>query len=256
MADIDIELSIRLQQQLFVDPRRISLLREIQKCGSISQAAKNCRLSYKTAWDNLNAMDLISPKPLLQRNSGGKEGGGTHLTAYAERLLRLYDLLEQTQRRAFRILQDENVQLTGLLAATAKFSLQSSARNQLFGTVSSLRKQGLNREVDIIVEGLSNPITASITEASCERLQLQTTQEVLLIFKAPWLTLHRNRPQHSNSFQGVITALQQQQDDHEALIRLTPVIELCAGYHDSESYQIGETVFVSIEPQNIILLAL
>ncbi|MGR6981910.1 TOBE domain-containing protein [Testudinibacter sp. P27/CKL/0425] len=256
MTDIEITLTIRLQQELFVDPRRIALLKAIQQCGSISQAAKNCHLSYKTAWDNLNAMDLISPKPLLQRNSGGKEGGGTTLTAYAERVLRLYELLEQTQLRAFRILQDENVPLTSLLSATAKFSLQSSARNQLIGNVSALRSHGLSTEVDIRIDGLSAPITANITESSRQRLQLQPNQELLLMFKAPWLTIQHQQPNAVNAFQGTITALQQQQGGNEAIIQVAPEIELCASYQDAEQYQLGESVYVNIEPQKIILLAL
>ena len=84
-------------------------------------------------------MNKISPKPLLERNIGGKNGGGTSLTTYAERLLQLYDLLEQTQEHAFHILQDETIPLNSPLSATAKFSLQSSARNQFFGDRKSTR---------------------------------------------------------------------------------------------------------------------
>lgn len=68
----EILLTIKLQQQLFVDPKRIRLLKEIQKCGSINQAAKNAKVSYKSAWDHLAAMNEISPKPLLERNVGKK----------------------------------------------------------------------------------------------------------------------------------------------------------------------------------------
>lgn len=68
----EILLTIKLQQQLFVDPKRIRLLKEIQKCGSINQAAKNAKVSYKSAWDHLAAMNEISPKPLLERNVGEK----------------------------------------------------------------------------------------------------------------------------------------------------------------------------------------
>ncbi|TNH05461.1 LysR family transcriptional regulator [Testudinibacter sp. TR-2022] len=255
MADIDIDLSIKLQQQLFVDPRRIRLLHEIEKCGSISQAAKQVRISYKTAWDNLNTMDLISPRPLLQRSTGGKEGGGTTLTAYAKRVLQLYQLLEQTQQRAFVILQDENIPLTSLLSATAKFSLQSSARNQLIGRVQQLCIQGLNCQVQIAVEGLDSPISASITQTSAERLQLQAEQELLLMFKAPWVSLHQHA-QKTNSFKGQIRALQQQQDSHEAIIQLSPQIEFCASYHSADQHQIGDSIYVSIDPEKIILLAL
>lgn len=256
MTEIEIDLSIKLQQQLFVDPRRIQLLWAIQTCGSISQAAKACQLSYKTAWDNLNAMDMISPKPLLQRNSGGKEGGGTTLTAYAKRLLRLYELLAQTQQRAFYALQDEKIALTSLLSATAKFSLQSSARNQLFGQVVSIRPQGLNTEVEINVDGLQPTIYAHITTASCLNLQLQPQQELLFMFKAPWLTLHHTDPHMQNTLQGTITTLQQQQGSNEALITIAPNIELCASYADSARYQLGEKIYLNIEPQKIIVLAL
>ena len=74
------------------------------------------------------AMNKISPKTALERNNiGGKNGGGTSLTTYAERLLQLFMIcLEQTQEHAFHILQDETIPLNSLLSATAKFSLQST----------------------------------------------------------------------------------------------------------------------------------
>ncbi len=36
----EILLTLRLQQKLFADPRRISLLKQIEQTGSISQGAK------------------------------------------------------------------------------------------------------------------------------------------------------------------------------------------------------------------------
>lgn len=49
MLSSEILLTIKLNEQLFADPRRIELLRQIQKIGSISQAAKLADVSYKTA---------------------------------------------------------------------------------------------------------------------------------------------------------------------------------------------------------------
>ena len=74
MQQTEILLTIKLQQQLFVDPKRVRLLKEIRQSGSINQAAKNANVSYKSAWDHLEAMNAISPKPLLERNAGGKNG--------------------------------------------------------------------------------------------------------------------------------------------------------------------------------------
>ena len=47
----EILLTLRLQQKLFADPRRIALLKQIEQTGSISQGAKNAGISYKSAWD-------------------------------------------------------------------------------------------------------------------------------------------------------------------------------------------------------------
>lgn len=189
MRGTEILLTIKLKQQLFADPKRIRLLKEIQKCGSINQAAKNAKVSYKSAWDHLEAMNKISPKPLLERNIGGRNGGGTALTVYAQRLLQLYDLLEQTQEKAFDILRDEKVPLNSLLSATARFSLQSSARNQFFGKVQILRFEDVHCFVDIALEGFSKPLTVSITEKSAVRLKLESDKEVMLMFKAPWVKI-------------------------------------------------------------------
>ena len=73
MKNTEILLTIKLQQALFIDPKRVRLLKEIQQCGSINQAAKNAKVSYKSAWDHLEAMNKISPRPLLERNTGGKK---------------------------------------------------------------------------------------------------------------------------------------------------------------------------------------
>ena len=156
MKQTEILLTIKLHQELFIDPKRVRLLKEIKECGSINQAAKNAKVSYKSAWDHLEAMNKISPKPLLERNIGGKNGGGTSLTTYAERLLQLYDLLEQTQEHAFHILQDETIPLNSLLSATAKFSLQSSARNQFFGKISTTPLEEKNNLFQATILSMQN----------------------------------------------------------------------------------------------------
>ncbi|MBU5567016.1 hypothetical protein KQJ25_32670, partial [Escherichia sp. S69_ASV_4] len=44
----EILLTLKLQQKLFADPRRISLLKHIALSGSISQGAKDAGISYKS----------------------------------------------------------------------------------------------------------------------------------------------------------------------------------------------------------------
>ena len=256
LKNTEILLTIKLQEQLFVDPKRIRLLKAIQECGSINQAAKNTHISYKSAWDHLAAMNEISPKPLLERNIGGKNGGGTTLTSYAVRLLQLYDLLEQTQEKAFHILQDENIALSNPLSATAKFALQSSARNQFFGTVENMTLQNGNALVSIQIEGLNRPMVASITEKSAVKLGLVLDKEVMLMIKAPWVKLHQNQPHlDENLFLGEVRSVTETNHTKESLIAVNG-LEFCATIHANQQIKVGAQTWLSIDPEQIILATL
>lgn len=246
----EILLTIKLNQALFADPKRIALLNEIKQCGSINQAAKNCKISYKSAWDHLSLMNEISPKPLFERTAGGKNGGGTVLTRYAERLLQLYALLEETQQRAFEILQDEHIPLDNPLSATAKFALKSSARNQFFGEVVEIIPKETQTNVMIQLANSSQKLTACITAQSTERLALQRGKEVILMIKAPWLKLYLTQPTGENVFQAVV------QEINEKEIRLNWLGLECFATCEQGQWNIGETVWVTIEPEQIVLLTL
>lgn len=255
MQQTEILLTIKLQQQLFVDPKRVRLLKEIRQSGSINQAAKNANVSYKSAWDHLEAMNALSPKPLLERNAGGKNGGGTQLTSYAERLLQLYDLLEKTQEKAFEILQDEQIPLDSLLSATAKFSPQSSARNQLFGKVERLETRDIHCDVVIEIANFPEKLTACITESSRQRLQLAAGKEVMLMIKAPWLKLHQTNPKLPNSFAATVLQIVQKGENNEVALQAGNV-ECFATAQQEMPLAVGEMIWVNIEPEQIVLLAI
>lgn len=255
MLDTEILLTIKLQQQLFVDPKRIRLLKEIRDCGSINQAAKNAKVSYKSAWDHLEAMNAISPKPLLERNTGGKNGGGTVLTSYAERLLQLYDLLEQTQEKAFHILQDESIPLNSLLTATAKFSLQSSARNQFFGQVSQLTENDVLCYVEIAIANFSQNLTACITTQSAKRLNLSLGKEVMLMVKAPWIQIHTENPETVNNFPAVVSDFYDKGEYQEITLSIGEG-ECYATALKTHQFALQEKVWVSIDPEQIVLVTL
>ncbi|MDU8925191.1 TOBE domain-containing protein [Pasteurellaceae bacterium LIM206] len=259
MLDAEILLTIKLHNTLFVDPKRIRLLKEIDQCGSINQAAKNAKVSYKSAWDHLEAMNEISPKPLLERNVGGKNGGGTKLTNYALRLLQLYDLLEQTQDKAFQILQDENIPLNSVLSATARFSLQSSARNQFFGKVSKLTIDGIRCWVEIQIDGFKRPLVASITEKSAVRLQLVLGKEVMVMIKAPWIKTQKDEPTDTqNHYLGEVSHILEldEGETEEITLDIGNNIEFCATLPKSENIKLQDQLWVHIAPEQIVLATL
>lgn len=258
-TDTEILLTIKLQQQLFVDPKRIRLLKEIRQCGSINQAAKNAKVSYKSAWDHLAAMNAISPKPLLERNIGGKHGGGTVLTIYAKRFLQLYDLLEQTQQKAFAILQDESIPLDSILHATSHFSLQSSARNQFLGTISKLSYQNIHCFVEIQLKGINQPLAVSITEKSAIRLNLTLGKEVMLMIKAPWVNLYRHKPENRsvNLFLATVMDILDKGETKEIMLNFSEAnLPCCATLTTKEQVKLQDQVWIYIDPEQVILTTL
>lgn len=78
---------------------RIELLQHIADSGSLRQAAKAMGMSYKAAWDAVNAMNETAGVLLLERSVGGKGGGSTRLTAAGARLIETYRQCEEAHRR-------------------------------------------------------------------------------------------------------------------------------------------------------------
>src|SRR3954470_10478010 len=66
------------------------LLDQIAACGSLSEAARRLRFSYRRAWMLIDAMNRRWPKPLVTTAVGGERGGGTRITELGQVVLRSY----------------------------------------------------------------------------------------------------------------------------------------------------------------------
>jgi len=66
------------------------LLEQIDACGSLSEAARRLRFSYRRAWMLLDAMNKRWPRPLVTTSTGGQRGGGAKLTDLGHHVLRTY----------------------------------------------------------------------------------------------------------------------------------------------------------------------
>ncbi|STD42189.1 Transcriptional regulator modE [Edwardsiella tarda] len=162
----DILLTLKLQDRLFADPRRIELLKQVRHTGSISQGAKLAGISYKSAWDAINEMNQLADEEIVARATGGKGGGGARLTRYGERLIALYDLLGQIQQKAFDVLKSDELPLDSLLAAIARFSLQTSARNQFFATVIERDDEAVQQHLLLRLADGKTQLRAAVTAQS------------------------------------------------------------------------------------------
>ncbi len=77
----------------FIGFGRIKLLKMVDDKMSINAAAKELRMSYKKAWKLLNEMNLMTEKPIVIKNIGGKDGGGTVLTEYGKKLIQDFETI-------------------------------------------------------------------------------------------------------------------------------------------------------------------
>jgi len=68
----------------FLAEGRVSLLKNIKKYGSISQAAKKMKISYAHAWKMIKQINAAAGKKIVSLKSGGASGGGATLTPYGE----------------------------------------------------------------------------------------------------------------------------------------------------------------------------
>ena len=91
--NIKSRLWIENEGKTFLGFGRISLLKKVEETSSISAAAKEMNMSYKKAWKLMNEMNEISKEPILIKNIGGKNGGGTTLTPYGKALIEQFETL-------------------------------------------------------------------------------------------------------------------------------------------------------------------
>lgn len=86
-----------------VGPGKISLLEHIEKSGSLSQAARELRMSYRRAWLLLRSLNDSFREPVAVLMKGGRGGGGSSLTVFGRRLIRTYREFDaEIQARAAR----------------------------------------------------------------------------------------------------------------------------------------------------------
>lgn len=162
---------------------RVALLARIAECGSITQAAKTFRMSYKAAWDAIDIMNNLAGEPLVERRAGGKGGGGTRLTKRGEQLVANFRVIEEEHRRFVTQLSQQARGITDDLLLIRRLSMKTSARNQFFGKVVQVTTGAVNDEVTLEVGG-GHHIVAIVTRESVDELDLSPGSEAFALVKS------------------------------------------------------------------------
>ena len=103
-SDSTPSLSVRidLDAEGRIGPGKIQLLAKIQACGSISAAGRAMDMSYKRAWDLVDEINRICRQAAVERQTGGKNGGGAILTPFGTSLVARYRRIERAAASAVR----------------------------------------------------------------------------------------------------------------------------------------------------------
>lgn len=75
-------------------PGKARLVALIADSGSISAAARKMGMSYRRAWQLVEALNKSFAKPVVLTAVGGKRGGGAVVTDFGKRLVEAYHGME------------------------------------------------------------------------------------------------------------------------------------------------------------------
>lgn len=181
---------------------RIRLLEAIDEQGSISRAAPLVPLSYKGAWDAVEAMNNLSVQPLVERSTGGKHGGGAVLTAHGRRMVELYRAMEgecqlalaRLVSRGLAGVESDGDADAGMFAGFLRnMALRTSARNQFLCTVTALESADVDVRLHLSLDG-DQALSVLLTQASVERLGIREGMSLMVLIKASAVGLGRRAP--------------------------------------------------------------
>ena len=194
----------------FLGGDRLSLLERIDELGSITRAAKAVGISYKTAWDTVNLINNLADTPLVERQTGGKGGGGARLTVSGRQVVAQFRIIEEEHRKYLVNLEQRLGDSEGLQKFLRRIAMKVSARNVFSGTVSKVTKGAVNAEVALAIKGGAT-IAAIVTNGAIDNLGLKEGLDAYAIIKASAIIigtdLHDARVSARNIFCGTIAKL-------------------------------------------------
>jgi molybdate transport system regulatory protein len=251
-SDTDFSASLVLKRGGLarVGLERIALLEAVARHGSISAAAKDVGLSYKGAWDGVQALNNLFDAPLVSAAPGGRSGGAAQVTARGQAVILAFRAAEREVSAAFSRLESD---LTGEVEQLWSLGLRTSARNALRGVVSTIAENGVTAAVALDVgEGLS--LTARVTRRSVEDLGLALGRPAIALIKSSFVRL--DSAPAENRLEGQVVDREAGDAAAELVIglpagkSLVATVEAGAAGWDLAP---GDTVIVSIAAADVIL---
>lgn len=203
---LNVSMSIRRGLAPRISLERVALIEAVDELGSISGAAKRLGLSYKGAWDIVQALNNLFETPLIEAAPGGKSGGAARVTPRGQAVARAFRRLQSEVDAAAAKLESE---LAGGQARDLFWSLgmRTSARNALRGVVSHIAPGAVNTEVTLDI-GAGVEIVAVVTSHSVADLELAVGKPAIALIKSSFVLLAKGeglKTSARNQIAGVVS---------------------------------------------------
>lgn len=103
-------------------PGKARLIELIDQTGSISAAARAMDMSYRRAWQLVEALNQSFSEPIVLTAVGGKRGGGAAVTGFGREAVRLF---REMENKASSAIEAELQQYTSRLKKSARRNLHA-----------------------------------------------------------------------------------------------------------------------------------
>ncbi|WP_422126344.1 TOBE domain-containing protein [Thioalkalivibrio sulfidiphilus] len=192
-AHVDGRFWFNVSEKGFLGAGRIELLERIGQTGSISAAARSMGMSYKAAWDAVEAMNNLADRPLVTRKAGGRRGGGTDITEFGQRVIDHYRAADEAYRRFMAQLEDRLSDLGDVVGFMRKMSMRTTAANHFHGRITAIRAGAVNDQVCVDIGG-GQEVVAIVPHEAVSDLGLVRGGEVQALFDASSVILAEDNP--------------------------------------------------------------
>jgi molybdate transport system regulatory protein len=238
------------------------LLEAIGRTGSITLAAQDLNMSYRAAWDAVQMLNNLFPKPLVRARPGGRSGGVAGLTPEGQTALATLRHVQSeiaiTMERLGQRLAADSLPDLGL--DSWRLAMRTSARNALRGVVNRLTPGVVVCQVGLKIEdGLE--LTAAISRRSVEILGLTEGSTAIALVKASLVTLSKTAAPSPrlglNEIPGVVIAHESGANTCEVVLEIqdgkTLTATLTREQDKALNLALGDDALATIEAAHVIL---
>src|SRR5579872_4133488 len=227
LANVSANLTLRKGHLGQVGAERMALLKAIAEQGSIAAAAHAVGLSYKGAWEGVQALNNLFARPMVETQAGGRRGGAARVTAEGRTLIQAYETVERELAHALAGLEQRLADPAhgSPLSLIWSLSMKTSARNALRGVVERVELGAVNAEVALrVADDLT--ITAVVTRGGVEELGLAPGREAIALIKSSFVILAAGevdvRTSARNCLRGVVARREDGAINSEIVLELAP----------------------------------